>query len=266
MLRSTILALVTMLLVASACQSLPGKEQPGVTPASSQKQESATAKQASSSAQQESTTANKASSTAKQESTTAKQETAPTPKSPEEVKNEGTKVKKSYSSPPPMTIDPNKRYVATIETNLGKIVAELLPKEAPKTVNNFVFLAKEGYYDGVKFHRVIKGFMIQTGDPTGTGAGSPGYKFEDEKIVSDYEPGTLAMANSGPNTNGSQFFITHANLKGRLPKSYTIFGRVTDGIDVVDKIASSPVKTSPSGEQSSPSVDLHIDKVTIEEK
>jgi cyclophilin family peptidyl-prolyl cis-trans isomerase len=107
--------------------------------------------------------------------------------------------------------------------------------DAPRTVNNFVFLAKDGFYDGVIFHRVIPGFMIQGGDPTGTGRGGPGYRFEDEPVSKRYERGTLAMANAGPNTNGSQFFIMHADYG--LPPNYTIFGRLTGGHDVVDKIA-----------------------------
>lgn len=171
-----------------------------------------------------------------------------------------------WSSPPPMTIDKNKEYTATIKTNLGEIKAQLFPQDAPITVNNFVFLARNGFYDGVKFHRVVKGFVIQGGDPTGTGAGGPGYKFADEKITRDYVTGTLAMANAGPNTNGSQFFITLADLSGRLPKNYTIFGQVTEGLDVVKKIEAVPVKTSSGGELSSPTVDVHIDTITIEEK
>ena len=124
----------------------------------------------------------------------------------------GGNVKKTYSAPPPMTIDQNKNYTATIKTNYGDIVIQLLPKEAPLTVNNFVFLARAGFYDGVKFHRVITGFMIQSGDPTGTGTGGPGYKFADELPTTlDYTKGTVAMANSGPNTNGSQFFIMLAD-------------------------------------------------------
>src|SRR5215218_2366301 len=112
-----------------------------------------------------------------------------------------------WPNPPAMAIDPTHRYTAVIETNKGTIRAELLPQDAPQTVNNFVFLARQGYYDGVPFHRVISGFMIQTGDPTGTGGGGPGYRFADEPIRRDYAAGTLAMANAGPNTNDSQFYI-----------------------------------------------------------
>ena len=172
-----------------------------------------------------------------------------------------------WSSPPPMTIDQGKQYMATIKTNFGDIGVQLLPKDAPLAVNNFVFLARQGFYDGVKFHRVVKGFVIQGGDPTGTGTGGPGYKFADEKVSKDYVAGILAMANAGPNTNGSQFFITLANLSGRLPKNYTIFGQVTSGFDVVQKIGDVPVKAkSPGGEVSSPTVDVYIDSIIIEEK
>ena len=145
------------------------------------------------------------------------------------------------------------------------LTAQLLPGEAPKTVNNFVFLAREGFYNGVPFHRVIKSFMVQTGDPTGTGTGGPGYRFADEPIRSDYEPGTLAMANSGPNTNGSQFFIVHGDQRGRLPKKYTIFGRLTSGMDTLDKIAGTPVQRSRSGETSQPVEPPRIESVTIAE-
>ena len=171
-----------------------------------------------------------------------------------------------WSSPPPMTINKNKQYTATIKTNFGDIEVELFPKDAPLAVNNFVFLSKQGFYDGVKFHRIVKGFVIQGGDPTGTGAGGPGYKFADEKVTRGYLPGTLAMANSGPNTNGSQFFITLSDLSSRLPKNYTIFGQVTGGLDAVQKIADVPVVAVTRGEASSPTVDVHIEMVTIQEK
>ncbi len=142
---------------------------------------------------------------------------------------------KKYSSPPPLTVDATKKYTAKISTSAGDMTAELFPKDAPRTVNNFVFLARDGFYEGVIFHRVISGFMIQGGDPTGTGSGGPGYKFEDEPVNRRYERGTLAMANAGPNTNGSQFFVMHADYG--LPPNYTIFGKLTAGEDVVDKIA-----------------------------
>ncbi len=171
-----------------------------------------------------------------------------------------------WPKPPSMSIDQAKEYRATIKTNLGDIVVQLFPKDAPLAVNNFVFLARQGFYDGVKFHRVVKGFVIQGGDPTGTGGGGPGYKFADEKVTRDYVAGTLAMANAGSNTNGSQFFITLADLSGRLPKNYTIFGLVTVGLNVVQKIGDVPVRAAPNGEVSIPTADVHIDSVTIEEK
>ncbi|MBI2322886.1 MAG: peptidylprolyl isomerase [Chloroflexi bacterium] len=163
-----------------------------------------------------------------------------------------------------MTVSGDKTYSAIIETNKGSMTAELLVKEAPQTVNNFVFLAREGFYDGVVFHRIIKGFMVQTGDPTGTGTGSPGYRFNDEPVRRDYKRGTLAMANAGPNTNGSQFFVIHQDYP--LPKNYTIFGQVVDGLDTLDKIAGAPVRRHPqSGENSVPTEELRITRVTIRE-
>jgi cyclophilin family peptidyl-prolyl cis-trans isomerase len=142
-----------------------------------------------------------------------------------------------YASAPELTIDLGEAHTAIIHTNKGDIHVEFYAADAPQTVNNFVFLASEGFYDGVIFHRVISGFMIQGGDPTGTGTGGPGYKFRDElgHSKSTYERGTLAMANSGPNTNGSQFFIMHADYG--LPNAYSIFGKVTEGLEVVDQIA-----------------------------
>ena len=141
-----------------------------------------------------------------------------------------------YDSPPDLTIDLDGDYSATLHTTLGDIAVEFLAGDAPRAVNNFVFLAGEGFYDGVVFQRVIPGFMIQGGDPTGTGRGGPGYKFRDELEGSGgYSRGTMAMANAGPNTNGSQFFIMHADYA--LPHNYTIFGRVTAGMEVIDAIA-----------------------------
>jgi peptidylprolyl isomerase len=145
-------------------------------------------------------------------------------------------------------------------------VVQLFPKDAPIAVNNFVFLARQGFYDGVKFHRVVKGFVIQGGDPTGTGTGGPGYAFSDEKVTRDYIAGTLAMANAGANTNGSQFFITLADLSTELSKNYTIFGLVASGFDIVQKIGDVPITRSPSGEISLPTEDIHINSITIEEK
>ena len=164
-----------------------------------------------------------------------------------------------YSSPPEMVIDLAKRYTATIETTAGTMVADLFADDAPKTVNNFVFLAREGFYNDVIFHRVIEGFMIQGGDPTGTGRGGPGYQFADEPVKRQYTRGTLAMANAGPNTNGSQFFVMHADYP--LPPNYTIFGKLSSGEDVVDKIA-----TAPTGANDRPNDPVSIKQITIEEQ
>lgn len=142
-----------------------------------------------------------------------------------------------YSAPPAMTIDPGKTFTATIDTTRGRIVLELFSKEAPKTVNNFVFLARDNFYDGTTFHRVIADFMVQGGDPTGTGRGGPGYKFEDEtkNNPNRHGKGVISMANAGPNTNGSQFFITHVETPW-LDGKHTVFGRVLSGQEVVDTI------------------------------
>lgn len=173
-----------------------------------------------------------------------------------------------YKSPPPMTIDKSKKYTATIATNKGTMKADLFVDTAPITVNNFVFLANDHFYDGVIFHRIVPGFVIQGGDPTGTGTGGPGYKFPDEPIPANrnYEKGTLAMANSGPNTNGSQFFICVDNLtaKGALPKQYNIFGKVTEGLDVIDKILAVPRTAGSDGAQSKPTEKVFMESVTIQ--
>jgi len=136
-----------------------------------------------------------------------------------------------------MAIDTNKNYTATLDTSRGRIVCELYAKDAPNTVNNFVFLAREGFYNGTKFHRVIENFMIQGGDPTGTGRGGPGYKFEDEVKSNPrkHQVGSLSMANAGPNTNGSQFFITHIATDW-LNGKHTVFGQVTSGQDIVNAV------------------------------
>jgi len=157
-----------------------------------------------------------------------------------------------------MAIDPKKSYTATVETSAGTMVADLFAGDAPATVNNFVFLAREGFYDGVIFHRVIEGFMIQGGDPTGTGRGGPGYQFKDEPVKRKYNRGTLAMANAGPNTNGSQFFVMHRDYP--LPPNYTIFGALRSGEDVLDAIA-----TAKTGAQDRPVEPVSITSVTIEE-
>lgn len=170
-----------------------------------------------------------------------------------------------WKEPPAMAIDPAKTYTATLETSAGTIQAEFYPGDAPKTVNNFICLAKAGYYDNTPFHRIIKGFVIQGGDPTGTGTGGPGYRFDDEPIAKDYTKGVLAMANAGKNTNGSQFFIVTADLGGQLPKNYTIFGQVTSGMDVVDKLENSPVTNNSSNENSKPINPVTLNKVTVHE-
>src|SRR3990167_4232177 len=155
-----------------------------------------------------------------------------------------------YSSPSEMGIDTNKKYSASVTTNYGNFTFELFTKETPITVNNFVFLANDGFYNGTVFHRAISGFMIQGGDPQGDGTGGPGYTFADEPFTGEYLRGTLAMANAGANTNGSQFFIMHADYP--LPPNYVIFGKVTKGLGVVDKIANAPVTMNNSGENSQP--------------
>jgi cyclophilin family peptidyl-prolyl cis-trans isomerase len=140
--------------------------------------------------------------------------------------------RKQYGKPPVMAIDPAKRYTALFHTEAGDFTVELFADRAPRTVNNFVFLAREGYYDGTTFHRVIRGFMAQGGDPTGTGTGGPGYKFDDEfhPALRHNGPGVLSMANAGPGTNGSQFFITHGPTP-HLDNKHSVFGRVTEGLD-----------------------------------
>jgi len=152
---------------------------------------------------------------------------------------------KQYPSPPQMTIDADKKYSATFNTSRGEIVCELFAKEAPKTVNNFVFLARDKFYDGTKFHRVLANFMIQGGDPEGSGRGGPGYRFEDETKGNPHKHkvGTLSMANAGPNTNGSQFFITHV-VTDWLDGKHTVFGQVLKGQDVVNAVQQGDTLTS----------------------
>lgn len=166
---------------------------------------------------------------------------------------------KSYSSPPPMTIDTGKQYTATIETEKGDMVVELFAKDVPVTVNNFVFLAREGFYEGSTFHRVIPGFMAQGGDPTGTGRGDAGYKFDDEFTGHKHEAGTLSMANSGPNTNGAQFFITLAPQHG-LDNKHSVFGQLIEGMDVLESLTPRDPSQNPqfTGEK--------ILRITIAEK
>ncbi len=176
--------------------------------------------------------------------------------------------KKQYSQAPIMTIDEKKMYTATMTTSKGVMKIVLDPSEAPVTVNNFVFLSREKFYDNTIFHRILSGFMIQGGDPMGNGMGGPGYKFEDEPVMKEYTRGTIAMANSGPDTNGSQFFIMHADYG--LPKNYVIFGAIdptdTESLKTLDAIAATPVGDGGMGEKSSPLEKVSIQSVTIEEK
>jgi cyclophilin family peptidyl-prolyl cis-trans isomerase len=164
-----------------------------------------------------------------------------------------------YSAPPEMTIDLAKSYAATLHTNHGDIEIAFDAARSPLTVNNFLFLAGEGFFDGVIFHRVVPGFVVQGGDPTGTGTGGPGYRFRDElEGPGSYTRGTVAMANAGPNTNGSQFFICLEDVG--LPHAYTIFGNVTGGMEAVDAIAAAPRR----GER--PLDDCVIERVTVTEE
>ncbi len=171
---------------------------------------------------------------------------------------QGTVVTKRFSAAPEMTIDPDKRYFATLSTEKGDVRLELFPKDAPQTVNSFVFLASQGFFDNLTWHRVLPNFVAQTGDPTGTGSGGPGYTVPDEINSRKFTTGTLGMANAGPNTNGSQFFITYApqpNLDGR----YTVFGQVVSGQDVLQKIT----PRDPSTQRNAPAGDKLL-KVTIQ--
>ena len=177
------------------------------------------------------------------------------------VNNEPTKKETIM---PELIIDQEKTYTALLKTDLGVVKISLFADKTPITVNNFVSLSKKGFYDGTVFHRIIKGFMIQGGDPEGNGTGGPGYKFDDEPFEGEYERGTIAMANAGPNTNGSQFFIMHQNYG--LPKNYVIFGKVIEGIEVVDKIANSPVKAGLSAENSTPTEPTVIESIQIIEE
>lgn len=168
----------------------------------------------------------------------------------------------SWSSPPEMTIDENATYTADLATSQGDIQIALEPTSAPLTVNNFVFLARQGFYNGTTFHRVIPGFMIQGGDPQGTGTGGPGYQFADElPKAGDYKIGSVAMANAGPNTNGSQFFIITGEQGVQLPPDYSLFGQVTKGQDVADAISQVPTDGADK-----PTTPVTIEKVTITEK
>lgn len=185
-----------------------------------------------------------------------------------------TTVTSPTSSPEPTQIpititpmadfDQNKKYTAVLKTTEGDITIEFNAQMTPKTVKNFVTLARKNFYNNTTFHRIIKGFMIQGGDPKGDGTGGPGYRFPDEPFEGEYVRGTVAMANAGPNTNGSQFFIMHKD--NPLPKNYVIFGRVTSGLEIVDKIAEAPVTMSSSGENSRPVNPVKILSIVITEE
>jgi peptidylprolyl isomerase len=166
-----------------------------------------------------------------------------------------------FSGPPPMCIDPSKTYTAVMETSMGSLTIALDPIGAPTTVNSFVFLARYRYYEGIIFHRIIKDFVCQGGDPTGTGTGGPGYKFADElPKPGRYEVGSVAMANAGPNTNGSQFFLISGASGVRLPPAYALFGKIVKGLDVLEAMQSVP-----TGSGDRPKTDVVINSVTITE-
>ena len=167
--------------------------------------------------------------------------------------------KQKFDAPPEMGIDPSKRYTATMETSMGTLVIALDPIAAPITVNNFVYLATQHYYDGVIFHRIIQGFVCQGGDPDGNGRGGPGYRFVDElPKPGKYQIGSLAMANAGPNTNGSQFFIISGPSGVQLPPLYSLFGQVVKGLDIVEMM-----QNVPTGPGDRPKDDVVIRSVTI---
>ena len=164
-----------------------------------------------------------------------------------------------FSEPPEMGIDPDKRYTAKMDTSMGELVIALDAKKAPKTVNNFVFLALHHYFDGIIFHRIIKGFVCQGGDPEGSGRGGPGYRFEDElPKPGEYQLGSLAMANAGPDTNGSQFFLISGPNGAGLPPQYALFGKIVKGLDVLDEM-----QRVPTGPGDRPLDDVVINSVPI---
>ncbi len=163
---------------------------------------------------------------------------------PELQATAGNAGKRTFSAPPGMAINPAHHYLVTMKTSKGDITLCLDPQLAPNTVNNFVFLTRNGFYNGLTFHRVVADFVIQGGDPQGTGSGGPGYKFNDEPVKGQYTPGALAMANSGPNTNGSQFFICTVDDTAKLQKLYNLFGYVQSGMDVVLKIKQGDTMTT----------------------
>ena len=172
---------------------------------------------------------------------------------------------KTNVKPPTIKLDIIKNYKVKFETTEGDIVIKVNALDTPMASTNFVYLSKIGFYDGTIFHRVIKDFMIQGGDPLGNGTGGPGYTFNDEPFDGEYVRGTVAMANSGPNSNGSQFFIIHKDYT-QLPKNYVIFGKVVEGMDVVDKIAEAPVEDNGAGEMSKPISPVTINKAEVIEE
>lgn len=202
------------------------------------------------------------------------QTTTPTPTPSPATTTTNTTTQKNNSKPKPMDlsqyktpimlVDQKKTYIAKIKTTAGEMDISLNVKETPVTANNFVFLAKKHFYDNVIFHRVLKGFMIQGGDPTGTGSGGPGYRFNDEPFTGEYTRGTIAMANSGANTNGSQFFIMHADYP--LTPNYVIFGKLVSGTQTLDAIAEAPVTFNEMREKSRPIDPVKIISIEIEEK
>ena len=174
-----------------------------------------------------------------------------------------TSMKKTYDREPDLILVPNVDYKAVLKTSKGDVTIDLFEKTVPVTVNNFVFLAKDNFYDGTIFHRIIKNFMIQGGDPSGNGTGGPGYRFADESLEGEYLAGTIAMANSGADTNGSQFFIMHKDYP--LPNNYVIFGRAVDdeSLRVIDELANTPVTANAFGENSQPVEAITLESVTI---
>lgn len=176
----------------------------------------------------------------------------------------GKQGPKSWSQPPTQVINNSKHYQVKLYTTYGTITADILPKLAPITANSFIFLACNGFYNGLDFHRIVPGFVIQGGDPKGDGTGGPGYQFKDETVARPYTIGSLAMANSGPNTNGSQFFVIQGPQGVALPAQYNLFGQVTRGENVVDKIANAPAHAGSDGANSAPNAPVHITKVTVQ--
>jgi cyclophilin family peptidyl-prolyl cis-trans isomerase len=191
--------------------------------------------------------------------------------SPAQKQPDTSAQKPQWSQPPQMQIDPQKTYIATLQTSLGDMQIRLFTKDAPRAVNNFVFLARQGFYDGTIFHRIMKDFMIQGGDPTGTGTGGPGYRVAGEPVKRSYDPGIIAYANSGhPDSQGSQFFICSESMCKNLDAPpyniYTQFGQVEQGMDVLQKLASVTVKPSPRNEMSVPVNPPVLIKVLIDER